>query len=56
MHTAGLSVNDDWIIETPSSSHMISYRNGANAIDKILRSKRLPQAVSWPATFLHWVH
>lgn len=45
MHSVGLPVNSDWIIETPSSSHMISYRNGANAIDKIFRSGRLPQAV-----------
>lgn len=45
MQSAGLSVNNDWIIETPSSSHMISYRNGANAIDKILGLERHPQAV-----------
>lgn len=45
MQNAGLKINEDWIIETPSSSHMISYRNGANAMEAIFRSNHLPRAV-----------
>lgn len=45
LRSAGLPVRDDWIIETPSSSHMISYRNGANAIEQIICSHSLPQAI-----------
>ena len=52
MHVAGLAVNENWVIETPSSSHMISYRNGATAIVDILNYGRLPQAVFFASDIL----
>ena len=45
LQRAGLAVNDEWIIDTPSSSHMISYRNGAIAMDRLLNAKDMPEAV-----------
>ncbi len=52
MHSAGLIVNDEWIIETASTSPTISYRHGAIAMDKILSLKHRPQAIFFASDIL----